>query len=58
MRIPSAEQLASHCLTPQYRRCEVFRHFLVALSERPERWRSATATYGVDGPQPPRMRGE
>jgi hypothetical protein len=48
MRIPSAEQLASHCLTSQYRRCEVFRHFLVALSERPERWRSATATFGAD----------
>jgi hypothetical protein len=47
MRIPSAEQLTVHCLTAQYRRCEVFRRFLVALTERPERWRSNTASYGT-----------
>jgi hypothetical protein len=58
MRIPSAEQLASHCLTPQYRRCEVFRRFLNALAERPERWRSTAGEYGADGQRPRRMRGE
>jgi hypothetical protein len=45
MRIPSAEHLASYCLTAQYRRCHVFRSFLSALAERPERWRSTTTAY-------------
>lgn len=58
MRIPSAEQLAAHCLTSQYRRCEVFRRFLVALAERPERWRSSTTAYGTDTSRPRRLRGE
>jgi hypothetical protein len=54
MRIPSAEQLVSHCLTAHYRRCEVFRRFLVALAERPERWRRSTAAnYGTDTPECP-----
>ena len=57
LRIPSAEQLASHCLTAQYRRCDVFRRFLTALSERPERWRSSTSEFGNDQPQR-RMRGD
>jgi hypothetical protein len=58
MRIPSAEQLASYCLTAHYRRCEVFRRFLAALKERPERWRSDAATYGADSSRSRRMRGE
>jgi hypothetical protein len=58
MRIPSAEQLASHCLTPHYRRCDVFRRFLVALTERPERWRSTVTAYGTDTSRPRRMKGE
>ncbi len=58
MRIPSAEQLASHCLTPHYRRCEVFRRFLIALAERPERWRSAGGEYGTDVQRQRRSRGE
>jgi len=47
LRIPSAEQLANHCLTAQYRRCEVYRRFLTALAERPERWLSTAETYGA-----------
>ena len=47
LRIPSAEHLASHCLTPHYRRCEVYRRFLTTLAERPERWRSDSAAYGT-----------
>ena len=58
MRIPSAEQLASHCLTSHYRRCDVFRRFLIALAERPERWRSPVTAYGTDASRPRRMRGE
>ena len=58
MRIPSAEQLASHCLTTHYRRCDVFRRFLAALAERPERWRSTTVAYGTDGVGPRRAKGE
>jgi len=40
MRIPSAEQLASHCLTVRYCGCEFYRRFLASLSEQPDRWRS------------------
>jgi len=58
MRIPSAEQLAAHCLTAHYRRCDVFRRFLVALAERPERWRSPATTYGADSSPARRLRGE
>ena len=58
LRIPSAEQLASHCLTAQYRRCEVYRRFLTALAERPERWRSDTAAYGAKAESSRRSRGE
>lgn len=47
LRIPSAEQLATHCLTAQYRRCDVYRRFLTALAERPERWRSDNTAYGT-----------
>ncbi len=49
MRIPSDEQLATHCLTPHYRRCHVYRSFLAALAERPERWRSTTTAYARRG---------
>jgi hypothetical protein len=58
MRIPSAEELATHCLSGHYRRCDVFRRYLVALSERPERWRSAVTTYGTTASPPRRLRGE
>jgi hypothetical protein len=58
MWIPSAEQVASYCLTAQYRRCDVFRRFLVALAERPERWRSTLTGYGADVQRPRRLRGE
>ena len=58
MRIPSAEQLVSHCLTAQYRRCDVFRRFLTALSERPERWRSSAGEFGTDHERQRRMRGD
>ena len=58
MRIPSAEQLAGHCMTTQYRRCDVFRRFLSLLAERPERWRSTASEYGADGQRQRRMRGE
>jgi len=44
MRIPSAEQFASHCLTSNYRRCDVSRRFLTVLAERLERWRSTLRT--------------
>ncbi len=54
IRIPSAEHLASHCLTAQHRRCEVFRRFLTMLAERPERWRSTTPD-GLAPDQPPRV---
>ena len=49
MHIPSSEQLAGYCLTPNYRRCQLFRRFLVALTETPERWRSNPADYGAAG---------
>jgi hypothetical protein len=55
LRIPSPEQLASHCLSTQYRRCEVFRSFLTSLAERPERWRSTTTTFGADTRRPRRF---
>lgn len=58
MRIPSAEQLASHCQTAHYRRCDVYRRFLVALAERPERWRSTGTDYGADMPRPRPIKGE
>jgi len=57
MRIPSAEQLASYCMTTQYRRCDIFRQFLTTLAERPERWPAVTA-FGT-GPQRVRnLKGE
>src|SRR6516165_11533753 len=58
MRIPSAEQLARYCLTPHYRRCDVYRGFLAALAKRPERWRLDTAACGEDAEGSRRMRGE
>jgi len=57
LRIPSAEHLASHCLRAQYRRCEVYRRFLTALAERPERWRS-DAAYSAKAERSRRSRGE
>ena len=57
MRIPAAEELAAYCLTAHYRRCEVFRRFLVALAERPERWRSITA-YETGGDRSRKLKGE
>jgi hypothetical protein len=58
LRIPSSEQLASYCLTARYRRCELFRRFLVSLGERPERWRSLTDAYGARAPAARRLKGE
>jgi len=57
MRIPAAEELATYCLTPHYRRCEVFRRFLVALAERPERWRSSTE-FGAGTDRRRKQRGD
>ena len=57
MRIPAAEELATYCLTAQYRRCEVFRRFLVALTERPERWRSITE-FGAGTNRSRKLRGD
>ena len=57
IRIPAAEELAAYCLTPHYRRCEVFRRFLVALAERPERWRSITA-YETGSDRSRKLKGE
>ena len=57
MRIPAAEELATYCLTAQYRRCEVFRRFLVALTERPERWRSITE-FGAGTDRRRKLRGD
>jgi hypothetical protein len=56
MRVPTGEQLAALCMTAHYRRCEVYRRFLVALAERPERWRSAPG-YG-SGARAGKMKGE
>jgi hypothetical protein len=58
MRIPSAEQLMSHCLTSNYRRCDVYRRFLTVLSERPERWRTTPAEFGADAQRQRRAKGD
>jgi hypothetical protein len=57
MRIPAAEELSTYCLTAHYRRCEVFRRFLLALAERPERWRSITE-FGAGTDRLRRLKGD
>jgi hypothetical protein len=49
MRIPSADQLARHCRSGRYRRCDVFRSFLGSLAAEPARWRETSHDAPADG---------